>query len=124
MSRPGQAPPSTPVEVVQRLSQLVGELRGQVDELERLESMAVVARHAAEVGEAKAFLKAQGSVEVRRKLAIVAVEAERLEADTAEAMLRLCKARIRAIETEIEVGRTYGATVRAEMQTMAYSPHP
>lgn len=116
-----QAPPSTPVEVVQRLAQLVDELKGQVRELERFESIAVTSRHAAEIAEAKGFLRAEGAEQARRRQAILAAEAERLEADTAEAMLRLCKARIKAIETEIEVGRTYAATVRAELGTLGYT---
>lgn len=120
MTRP-QDPPSTPVEVVQRLSQLVGELRGLVEDLARLEIDAVKCRHAADLAEAKAFLAAQGSVDFRRKTAFEETARQQLEADTAEALLRICKARIRGTETEIDVGRSYGATVRAELSTLDYT---
>lgn len=107
--------------MVQRLAQLVGELKRLTGELARLEMDAVVQRHAADVAEAKAFLRADGPVDQRRKEARLAAARELLEADTAEALLRVCKARIRATETEIDVGRTYGATVRAELQTLGYT---
>lgn len=114
-------PPSTPVEVVQRLSQLVGDLKDLVEQLARFEMDAVVQRHAADIAEAKAYLSGSGSVDARRKHALLATQQQQLEADTAEALLRVCKARIRALETEIDVGRTYGATVRAELETLGYT---
>lgn len=116
----GEAP-ATPLEVSRRLSELTGQLREQVRRLVEDEGIMVRARHDADLAEAKAFLSSkQTSDQKRRADALIETEELEFAAVVAESNVRTRKAKIRAIETEIDVGRTYGATVRAEFKTLGY----
>jgi hypothetical protein len=116
--------PSTANEVVLALTSLTRELRDKVAAYRHAELDAALKRHAADLAEARAFLSAEGSVEQRKRLAEVDSADVEGEALVAEAVVRVIKAELRAIETRIEVGRTYGATVRAELSTIGYQEHP
>lgn len=116
--------PSTPVDVVRALSALTEKLYQHVRAYAEAEQDAVVKRQAADVAESRAFINGEGAVETRKHLARVACERVEGEALVAEAVVRTFKAKIRAIETDIDVHRTFGATVRAELSTLGYSPTP
>jgi len=114
----GQAAPATPVAVVQHLSTLTAELRTLTGQYAAAERDAAEKRHAADMVESRAFLRAEGAMEFRKHTARVAADDAEGAALVAEALVRVLKARIRACETSIDVGRTYGATVRAEFKTL------
>lgn len=105
----------TPNDVVAQLAQLARDLDANVTALEEAELTAVRARHDADLAHARAFLSAAGSVEQRKHAAFI--ECERLlnEAEVAEAVVRHLKRRSEAIRVRIDVGRTVGSTLRAEM---------
>lgn len=113
-------PPSTPAEVSRGLSDLTEKLYAHVRVYSEAELDAVRQRAEADVALAKAFLVAEGSVEKRKADAKVSVAQVEAVAAVAEATVRTLKMKIRAIETDIEVHRTYGATVRAELKTLGY----
>ena len=46
------------------------------------------------------------------------VTREEMDALVAEALARHLKAKIRSIESRIEIGRSYGAAIRAELRTL------
>ncbi len=110
--------PATANEVVHNLSELTRELRDKVSAYRSAEHDAALKRHAANMCEARAFLSAEGAVEARKNTAKVAADRAEGDALVAEALVRILKAELRSIETRIEVGRTYGATVRAELRTL------
>lgn len=110
--------PATAQEVVQNLSALTEELRRTVSAFRAAERDAAMKRHAADMAESRAFLSADGAMDLRKHVARVAADQAEGEALVAEALVRVLRAEIRAIETRIEVGRTYGATVRAELRTL------
>ncbi len=112
--------PATANEVVLALAALTRELRDQVAALDHQERAAATLRHDADMAESRAFLAAEGSMELRKHAARVAADREEGEALVAEAMVRIIRARIRAIDTRIDVGRTYGATIRAEVSLQGY----
>jgi hypothetical protein len=114
----------TPNEVVRQLSRLGAELDAAVVTLRTAETDAATKRHAADLAEAKAFVAAEGPVDLRKRLALLAVAQEEDEALVAEATLRWLRTRIRAIDTRIEIGRSYGAAVRAELKTLTYGEEP
>lgn len=116
--------PATPVDVVRHLTNLTGELASHVTSLRAAEKDAAVKRHAADLAESRAFLAADGAMELRKHTARVQSERQEGEALVAEALVRVLRAEIRSIETRIDVGRTYGATVRAELQTLGYGGTP
>lgn len=117
-------PPSTPVEIVRALSQLTEDLYGLVRFYATAEVEAVKLRCAADEAEARAFLNADGSVESRKKTALLAVAKQEMDAAVAEAVVRTYKAKIRAKETDIDVHRTFGASMRAELSTLGYGAAP
>lgn len=114
----------TPNEVVMQLSELGRELDAVVTTLKDLEQEVVTKRHAADIAESKAFVSAEGSMEYRKHAARLVAAPEEGEALVAEATLRYMRTKIRAIDTRIEIGRSYGAAVRAEFKTLAYSETP
>ena len=121
MSPAGQL---TPPEVVRQLTELTAQLDRTVTALKAAERDAAEKRHAADIAESRAFLNADGAMELRKHTARVA--ADRVEGDAlvAEALVRVLRQEIRAIDTRIDVGRTYGATVRAELHTFGYQGTP
>lgn len=110
--------PATANEVVRNLAELTRELRDKTSAYRTAEHDAAMKRHAADLAEARAFLAADGSVEFRKNTAKVAADRQEGDALVAEALVRILKAEIRSIETRIDVGRTFGATVRAELRTL------
>jgi hypothetical protein len=112
--------PSTPLEVVKILGDLTRQLRDQVRAYGLAETDAATKRHAADQIEARAFLRAEGSVEQRKNQARVDADHAEGEAKVAEALVKILKSRIRVIETEIDCARTAGATFRAELSTLGY----
>jgi translation elongation factor EF-Ts len=116
--------PATAGEVVRNLIELTGELREKTGAYRSAEHDAAIKRHRADIAEARAFLRCDGSVEFRKKTAELAADLEEGAALVAEALVRVLKAEIRELETRIDVGRTYGATVRAELKTIGYEGSP
>ncbi|HEX5347892.1 MAG TPA: hypothetical protein VFW64_12460 [Pseudonocardiaceae bacterium] len=116
--------PATAGDVVRNLSALTEELRVKVAAFRAAEKDAAEKRHAADMIESRAFLAADGPMDVRRHTARVAADQAEQDALVAEALVRVLRAEIRAVETRIEVGRTYGATVRAELKTLNYQDTP
>lgn len=110
--------PATANQVVANLSALTEELRRTVSAFRVAERDAAEKRHAADMSESRAFLRANGAMELRKHEARVAADDAEQAALVAEALVRVLRAEIRSIETRIEVGRTYGATVRAELRTL------
>lgn len=110
--------PATANEVVANLRALTQELREKVSAYRTAELDAAMKRHGANMIEARAFLSADGAVEFRKNTARVAADRAEGDALVAEALVRILKAEIRSIEDRIGVGRTYGATVRAELSTL------
>lgn len=107
--------PLTPNQVVAQLAELARDLDVTVRHLQDAEVVAVDARHAVTLAEAKAFLAAEGSVETRKRLAFVCCEQMAYEAEVAEAAVRHLRRRIAAVGVRIDVGRSYSSAIKAEM---------
>lgn len=114
------APPATATDVVRQLSQLTERLYQHVRSYADAEREAVTLRAAADLAESRAYLTATGSVEARKHEARVAAAELEERALVAEAVVRTLKAKIRAIETDIDVHRSFGASIRAELRTLDY----
>jgi hypothetical protein len=113
--------PATPLEVIQKLGELTGQLDRTVDQLVAADLDMVRKRHAADQEESRAFLRAEGAMELRKHKARVFAADEEEQALVAESVVRSLKQRIKALEIRIDVGRTYGATVRAELKTLGWA---
>lgn len=107
--------PATATEVALNLARLARDLDQTVRALESADREATQKRAEYDLAFSRAFIAAQGSVDQRKHLATVEVHRQRQEADVSEAVVRHLRRQIDAIKTRIDVGRSYGAAVRAEL---------
>lgn len=105
----------TPNGVVQQLLPLARELAELSEGLDQLEIDAVNAREDYVMAHAKAFLGAEGAMDIRRYTAVEATHHERLAAETAEALVRGRKRQLETLRVRVEVGRSAAAALRAEI---------
>jgi hypothetical protein len=108
-------------EVVVQLTELSRQLDLTVTMLKDADLDATVKRHEADLAESHAYVSAEGSVDLRKHLARIACERQESQAVVAEAVVRYLRQRINSISIRIDVGRSYGAAVRAELQSVGYA---
>jgi hypothetical protein len=101
-------------DVVKRLAELSRMLDRATDEYAELDEDWVRRKAEHQVGFARAFLSADGSVDARKQKAVLAMANEFLLMELAEQKVRACRERIRTIRDQIEVGRSLNSAVRAE----------
>lgn len=101
--------------VASQLAKLSRQLDDLVKEIGQAEIDAVNAREDFTLAHSKAFLQAEGPMDVRKHLAIEATHVERLAAETAEAVVRGLRRQIDAVKLRVDVGRSIGAAMRAEI---------
>lgn len=109
----------TPNEVAQSLIKLADQLRLATHQVGELDAEARRAKSRFEVSYAKAFINAEGSMEIRKQLAVLETANAKLDAELAEAKLRAEQENLRYLRSSIEVGRTLSATVRSEWEATA-----
>ena len=106
----------TPNDVVVHLVRLAEELRKLVDhEIEVAERDAVNTREDYTLALSKAFLTAEGAMDMRKHRAVVATHVERIAAEQADARVRGLKRQIDSVKVRIDVGRSMGTTLRSEI---------
>lgn len=108
-------PPATATEVALNLARLARDLDQTVNALQEADREATERRAAYDLVFSRAFVSEMGSVDHRKHLAVIATHQHRLDADVAEALVRHLRRRIDALKVRIDVGRSYGAAVRAEI---------
>lgn len=107
--------PLTANDVAAQLARLSRQLDELVQDIGRAEVTAVNAREDCTLAHARAFLQAEGPMDVRKHLAIEATHTERLAAELAEATVRGLRRQIDSTRIRIDVGRSVGAAIRAEV---------
>ena len=107
--------PTTPTEVALQLAKLARVLDQTVRALESADRDATEKRAAFDLAFSRAFIAETGSVAARKHQAIIATHSNRLAADVADAVVRHLRRQIDATKVRIDVGRSYGAAVRAEI---------
>ena len=103
-------------EVLDRLSECSRLLDKAQQDLADLDEAAVRAKQAFEVSWARAYLKAEGSIEARKAEAVLVTAGECLEAELCAAKVRACLERIRTLGAQLDVGRTLSAAIRSQFQ--------
>ena len=103
-------------EVLDRLSECSRLLDKAQQDLADLDEAAVRAKQAFEVSWARAYLKAEGSIEARKAEAVLVTAGECLEAELCAATVRACRERIRTLGAQLDVGRTLSAAIRSQFQ--------
>jgi len=105
----------TPNVVVHGLLELSRELAELSRGLDQLEADAVNRREDHTMALSKAFLSADGAMDLRKHQSIVETHVERLAAELAEALVRGRRRQLEAIRVRIDVGRSAAAALRAEI---------
>lgn len=103
-------------DIVLRLAELSRLLDAATVEVAVLDEEAVRAKQAFEVSWARAYLKAEGSIEARKAEAVLVTAGEALEAELCAAKVRACRERIRTLGAQLDVGRTLSAAIRSQFQ--------
>jgi hypothetical protein len=107
--------PLTANDVALQLARLGRDLDAAVKTLDSAEREAVNRREDYTLSHARAFLRAEGSVDHRKNTAIVATSGERVVAETADVVVRGIRRQLDSIKTRIDIGRSVGAALRSEM---------
>jgi hypothetical protein len=115
--------PQNANDVVLHLLTLSRQLDQTTSELNTADTAAVYAREDAKLAESTAFLSADGPMDIRKHTSIVATHEVRLAAEVADAMVRGLQRTVRSLQSRIDVGRTYGATIRSEIQLAGSGVH-
>jgi hypothetical protein len=112
----------TGASIARHLSELGRQLDVTVEMLRDADLDAVHKRSAADTSESLAFVEADGSMDLRKHTARLAASSKEHDALVAEALVRHMRTKVRALETRIDVGRSMGAALRAELNTLPGVP--
>lgn len=107
--------PLTANSVAAQLAQLARTLDDLVRQIGEAERDAVNKREDYTLAHAKAFLTAEGAMDIRKHEAIKQTHAERLAAEAAEATVRGLRRSIDSVKVRIDVGRSVGTALRSEL---------
>lgn len=107
--------PTNAAEITRTLGQLSKDLWHCIESLEDADMDATEKKHKADLAYSKAFLNADGSVEVRKHTAFVATENQRFDAEVADALVRNLVRRMKGLERRVEVGRSTSSWHKAEL---------
>jgi len=99
--------------VLDQLQNISRDLDAAIRELETLELAAAEAESIYRVEKAKAFMSAEGPVQQREHLAIIATAVHLIERDKTAAMARVQLQRVKSLHARIDVGRTLASAEKA-----------
>lgn len=102
--------------VAQHLGDLALELDRLVKAIGEEDQIATVQREQYLRAYAKVWRDTTGSVEFRKQTAMSFTAEERMAAEMADCTVRDLRRKIDALRVRIDVGRSYGAAVRAEVE--------
>lgn len=106
----------TSADVVFELSRLVQAMTRVVDELATADEEAVKARLGFDLRFAKAFISAEGSIDLRRHQATIDTYEHRLAAELADVRVRNLRRKVESLRIQVDTARSMGAAVRTEAQ--------
>lgn len=104
----------TPLEGIRLLTQISRDLDYAGDQLADWERKAVKARETYTVAYNVAYLAAEGPIPERKAIAENNTHNERMAAESADAEVRIWRAKIRIMERRVDVGRSTVAVLRTE----------
>ena len=101
-------------EVVILLAQLGRELDAKQGEISRLDEEAVRLRSRYEITLSRAFLTAEGPMDVRKHQAIIDAASYKLDAEIADQKLRAARESIRVLRDRLDIGRSLNSAIKSE----------
>lgn len=99
--------------VLDQLQNISRDLDKAISDLSDKEMAAAEAESTYRVAKAKAFLKAEGSVQAREHQAVLDTQLELIDRDKTAALVRVQREYVKSLHSRIDVGRTVIATERA-----------
>lgn len=111
---PNDEPPLTSTNIAHQLAKLARQLDELMDELKQAEKDAIYAREAHTTAYDKAFMAADGAMELRKHQASLDSSEQRVAAELATAQVRDLKQRVESVRLRVEIGRSLNAALRAE----------
>ncbi len=110
--------PLTPNDVALALAKLGRDLEACVRSLDQADREAVHKREDFTLSLSRAFLKADGAMDLRKHQSIVDTHAERLAAELAEQLVRGLRRQVDTIRVRVDIGRSYGSALKAELTAL------
>ena len=107
--------PLTPPQVEQRLADLLDRLENGVKVVAAADGEATRLRREYDRAYALAFINAEGSMDIRRYVAVEQTIGQREAAEIAEVALRHAKTLLSAVRDEVEIMRSISASVRTSL---------
>lgn len=104
----------TPQQVIETLSKIARDIDEVTDDIARLDEEAVRARATYKTEYARAFLGAEGSMDIRKYTADLSTADSHLHHELADQKHRAAVSQIRALRDRLEVGRSLGPLIRLE----------
>lgn len=104
----------TPQQVIETLSKIARDIDEATAEIAKLDEEAVKARATYKTNYARAFLRAEGSMDIRRYTADLYTADSHLFHELADQKHRAAVSQIRALRDRLEVGRSLGPLIRLE----------
>lgn len=98
------------------LLRLGGALETVVDALCAADDDAVKAKLAYDLRYSKAYILADGSIELRKHAALVETHEWRLRAELADVTVRNLRRKVESLRIQVDTTRSIGAAIRAETQ--------
>jgi hypothetical protein len=104
----------TPQQVIDTLSKISKDIDETTNEIAELDEQAVRARASHKTNYARAFLTAEGAMDIRKYTADLETGDSYLHLELAEQKLRAAVGQIKALRDRLEVGRSLGPLIRLE----------
>lgn len=107
---------NSPAAIERRMAQLETELDQAVGEYRTLGEAAAAAAKAEEMAYAEAFLRADGSMDLRKQKALLATVEVRFDRRVADHKVAVQKQILYKLHDEVDLTRSRGANARKEME--------
>lgn len=114
--------PQNAMQVAEHLAGLSKDLDKLVKDLGEADHIATVLREEYIKDYAATWKNTVGSLEARKQMTLSLTHEKRLAAEVADSHVRDLRRKVDALKVRIDVGRSYGAAVRAEV-SLAQTPH-
>lgn len=108
----------TKEQIITHLAQLGKKLEEAVNLLKDAEYNYAVKQFEADASYAANYLNSVGTVEERKRKAFILSKNELKEAIIAESNVKYVRVLVRSIEARVEIGRSYNAALRAEINIL------
>jgi hypothetical protein len=113
---------TTPMQLINELNMLSDDLDHATEDMINADYHATDAEQKYRMAYAKAFLEAQGTVQQKEQITVIATSTERYDMEIAKQILRASKANVDSIKSRIEVSRSLSALTRSEMALTSIIP--